>query len=276
VYGGLAGEPALGPPAFPHRPSAAPNPLAPIGHHWLDSTHITFGVVTAGVYGPRWKAEGSVFNGREPDEHRTDLDLGRLDSLSGRLSVNPTTHLAIQVSAGHLRDGEAGIGSLPARDVDRATASAIYQRAMGDGGLWATTVAYGWKAGLNDIPTGVASFSTHALLLESSFAPSRRDTWFGRFELVGKPAHDLHAEEYASQVFTLGKLQGGYLRQLMRWKSLEFGVGGSGGLSIVPPELAPRYEGRIAPGFGVFLSVQPAAMLHGSTSAGDGHGAHVH
>src|SRR5437773_6012352 len=74
IYGGPVGEPALGPAAYPHRVSAMPNPLAPISHHWLDSTHITFGVITGGVYGQRWKAEASVFNGREPDEKRTNFD----------------------------------------------------------------------------------------------------------------------------------------------------------------------------------------------------------
>ena len=77
VYGGPAGEPALGPVAYPHRLSAMPNPLAPISHHWLDATHITFGVVTAGVYANRWKAEASVFNGREPDENRPMSNSGR-------------------------------------------------------------------------------------------------------------------------------------------------------------------------------------------------------
>jgi hypothetical protein len=68
LYGGPVGEPALGPVAFMHRVSGLPNPIAPMTHHWFDSTHITFGVVTAGLYAPRWKVEGSVFNGREPDE----------------------------------------------------------------------------------------------------------------------------------------------------------------------------------------------------------------
>ena len=86
VYAGLAGEPALGPVAFPHRPSAMPNPVAPITHHWIDSSHITFGLVTTGVYDRRWKAEASLFNAREPDEERADLDLGPLDSVSGRLT----------------------------------------------------------------------------------------------------------------------------------------------------------------------------------------------
>lgn len=85
-----AGEPALGPPAYPHRISALPNPIAPIGHHWLDATHISFGVATAGLYGRTWKIEGSLFNGRERDENRYDLDLGALDSYSGRIWLSPS------------------------------------------------------------------------------------------------------------------------------------------------------------------------------------------
>jgi hypothetical protein len=95
LYGGAVGEPALGPTAFPHRISATPNPLAPITHHWFDSTHITFGVVTGGVYGKKWKAEASIFNGREPDEHRTNFDFGALDSWSGRGWFLPTNRWAV-------------------------------------------------------------------------------------------------------------------------------------------------------------------------------------
>ena len=106
LYGGLAGEPALGPVAYPHRLSAAPNPLAPISHHWMDASHITFGVITAGVYTGRWKAETSLFNGREPDEHRRGFDFGPLDSVSGRVWFLPTSNWALQLSAGHLREAE--------------------------------------------------------------------------------------------------------------------------------------------------------------------------
>ncbi len=99
VYGAAAGEPALGPTAFMHRPSGMINPFPPIGHHWQDSTHISFGVITAGVY-TRWaKLEGSVFHGREPDEDRWNFDFGALDSWSGRLSLNPTDQTSFQVTA---------------------------------------------------------------------------------------------------------------------------------------------------------------------------------
>ncbi len=100
LYGAPSGEPALGPVAFMHRPSALNNPLPPIAHHWQDSTHISFGVVTAGIFNKWVKLEGSLFHGREPDEDRWNFDLGALDSWSVRVSANPTTQTSVQVSYG--------------------------------------------------------------------------------------------------------------------------------------------------------------------------------
>jgi hypothetical protein len=258
VYAGLSGEPALGPPGYPHRLSAMPNPIAPIAHHWLDSTHISFGLVTTGIYDRRWKAEMSVFNGREPDEHRADLDLGALDSLSGRFSWLPNDRLAIQVSAGHLHEAEEEFAPTPRSSVDRLTASMTHQRAVHGNGFWATTLAYGLNSGKTFIPGDVLDQVTHAGLLESSVTFADRHTWFGRAELVGKPADDLHVHEYITQIFTLGKLQGGYVRQFAPRAGLVAAVGASVSASIVPPLLAPRYEGRVAPGFAFFVNLHPA------------------
>lgn len=262
IYGGPSGEPALGPPAYLHRPSSGGNPIAPIAHHWLDSTHISFGVLTGAVYGDRWKADASVFNGREPDERRTNIDLDRLDSFSGRLSMNPTPRIALQVSAGHLHDAEAGLGTQPRRDVNRITASAIVLRTAGTAGTWATTLAYGLRWGLSNVAADVIEQTTHAGLLETSYSSSRASTWFGRFELVGKPAHDLHADEFSPAVFTVAKLQAGYVRYLSTALGVRTGLGGTFSLSLLPPLLAPRYEGRVAPGGGVFVSIEPAGT-HG-------------
>src|SRR2546425_868043 len=109
LYAAPVGEPAVGPAAFPHRPSAVDDPLAPIGHHWQDGTHITFGVLTAGVFTRTTKLEASIFNGREPDEHRTDFDYaGRaLGSYSARLSVNPGTRWSLSGWYAYLKSPEA-------------------------------------------------------------------------------------------------------------------------------------------------------------------------
>lgn len=249
AYGGPVGEPGLGPVAYPHRISALVNPIAPITHHWLDATHITFGVVTTGVRSERWRAEASVFNGREPDENRTDFDLAALDAYSARVSVAPTPTTVFQVSAGRLNDAEQEPG-FPPNDVTRVTASASYHRALGPSTLWASTVAWG----MNDEP----ATTTHAAMVESAMSVRDRHVGFMRFELVGKPAHDLHIHE-SNDVFTVGKLQLGYAYYLRPARGLQMGFGGSFAGSLVPSALAPRYGGRVAPGIAVFVTLRPSA-----------------
>jgi hypothetical protein len=249
AYAGLAGEPALGPAAYPHRLSAMPNPLAPISHHWIDATHITFGVVTAGIYDRRWKAETSVFNGREPDEHRWDMDLAALDSVSGRLWFMPSPSVVLQVSAGHLAEAEANHDGGGRMDVDRITASATYHRQLEPGDVWATTAAWGRNEWNGE--------SSNAFLLESNLTLDQRHTWFGRFEAVGKPGHDL--DVHSGGVFTVAKLQAGYTRYFDAWHGLQPGIGGSGSLGVVPRSLEPLYGNRVNPGLAIFVTMRPAA-----------------
>jgi hypothetical protein len=257
VYGGLAGEPALGPPAFPHRLSAMANPIAPISHHWLDSSHISFGLITTGVSQQRWKAEMSVFNGREPDESRADLDLGPLDSVSGRLTVMPTPRLTLQISAAHLEGVEAEFPPQSRSDIDRITASATYHRMTG-AAIWATTLAYGMNAGPEVIPGDIVDLTTHAGLIESSVSLRDRHTWFGRAELVGKPGHDLHMHATPTTIYTIGKIQAGYVRSFQPWNGLVLGAGGTASVGLVPAALVPRYPRRANPGFGVYGSIRAA------------------
>lgn len=258
VYGGAAGEPALGPAAFPHRASAFPNPIAPIAHHWLDSSHISYGVITTGVFTSHWKVEGSVFNGREPDEQRTDFDFAPMDSYSGRISFAPSSSLTVQISTGHLEEAEPGIGSLPRTDVNRATASLSYARMLSRG-LLATTIAYGVNAQDTRTPTGLVPQTSHAILAEGSFVPSERMTWYGRVEVGGKPGHDLHATEYENRVLTVAKLEGGYTRFFATWRALRVGAGGTISTGILPPRLHPYYGGWFVPGFAAFVNVRPGA-----------------
>ncbi len=92
IYAGLPGEPAFGPPAFMHREAIMDSPEAPITHHWLDSTHISFGVVTAGLVLDRVKVEASRFNGREPDQHRWNIETGPLELDRHSSLVEPKAH----------------------------------------------------------------------------------------------------------------------------------------------------------------------------------------
>jgi hypothetical protein len=253
LYGGLAAEPALGPVAFPHRISAMPNPIAPLSHHWLDASHITFGVLTAGVYGRQWKVEGSVFNGREPDDERYDFDFAALDSFSGRVWYLPNENLALQVSAGHLGEAEEDFEAAARVDVDRVTASATYHRPIREGSLWASTLAWGRNA-----EEGLA---TNFVLAETNVTFDEQDAWYGRLEIGRKSAHDLDILGVeADRLFTLSKVQAGYTRYLDSWKGLKPGVGGTITMSLVPSALDAVYGNRASFGIGVYVTLRPAAM----------------
>jgi hypothetical protein len=253
LYGGLAAEPALGPVAYPHRPSAMANLSAPVGHHWLDATHITYGSVTAGLFGRSWKLEGSVFNGREPDEDRFDLDLARLDSWSGRLTLAPDERWTVQVSAGHLEEAEVHEPGEPRVDVDRVTASLIHHRTLAGGGHWSSTLAWGRNT------EGEESRSTAALLAESTLVRGAHGI-FGRLEWVRKSGEDLAIHELEGEVFSLAKAGLGYQRRLGSVGSFAIAGGALVSLGILPAELRPWYGTRAAPGLGVFLRVHPGAM----------------
>ena len=122
-YLGDPGEPALGPTAYMHRLSGEDDPAAPISHHWLDSTHVTFGVVTLGAIHDGWKLEASQFTGREPDQHRFNFDSPRFDSTALRVSFNPDENWSLQVSQGFLKSPEQ---LTPGINENRVTASATW------------------------------------------------------------------------------------------------------------------------------------------------------
>jgi hypothetical protein len=197
LYGGPVGEPALGPPAFMHRASAKLNPEAPITHHWFDSTHITYGVVTAGLASRTWQIEASAFRGEEPDEDRWDIETPRLDSWSVRATLTPSPHWAAQVSYGRIEQPEA---LHPGEDEGRTTASVHYNSGTGI----AATAAFSAK---NRIPGATLT----AWLAEANWDITQRHSVFGRFENAENdelfPDHD---DPLHDQAFRVSKFQAGY------------------------------------------------------------------
>ena len=230
VYLGLPGEPALGPPTFMHRFSGEDNPEAPISHHWLDSTHITYGVVTLGIVLDKFKLEGSAFRGREPDQYRYNIETGRLDSGSVRLSYNPTGDWALQVSRGHIVSPEQ---LEPEVNIDRTTASAIYNRALG-ATEWQTTAAWG-----RNVKSGHGT--TDAWLLESAIRLSRAHTFFGRAERADKDELFPAGDPLAGQTFRVGKLSLGYVYDIPVGSHFKVGFGGLVSRYSLPSELDPIY-----------------------------------
>jgi hypothetical protein len=229
-YIGLPGEPALGPPAFMHRLSGSDNPEAPITHHWLDSTHITYGAVTLGYHYNNIRLEGSVFRGREPDQYRYNIESGKLDSTAVRLSYNPTPAWAFQASYGHIVSPE---GLEADTNVNRTTASAIYNRNL-RGNNWQTTFAWGRNA-TNE---GVA---TDGYLLESAINLANTHTVFGRLERVGKNELFLSGSPLAGQIFEVSKLSAGYVYDFPTQHHLKMGIGGLVSGYALPSALRETY-----------------------------------
>lgn len=230
VYGGLPGEPAFGPPAFMHRPAAMANPEAPITHHWMDSTHITYGVLTAGYVNGDVKIEASRFRGREPDQDRYDIETGELDSTALRLSWNPAKTLGLQASWADVKSPEQ---LEPDVDVEKWSASALYTMPLEGGGLLSFTGAFARKISSEDV-------TLDAWLGEASYGVGADWTLFARGEAIETDELGLihHGPVENVQRLTLG-----VSRDLRISDSVVVAVGASVTQNWVSDALSPLYDG---------------------------------
>ena len=232
VYVGLPGEPAFGPPAFMHRLSIMDSPEAPISHHWLDSTHISFGVATLGFVHGDWKLEASRYNGREPDQHRYDIETGALDSTAARLSWNPTIHWSLQ---GSYADEKSPEQLEPGVNQRKWSASAIYTVPVGQRGWWSTTAAWGRKS--------LEGQDFDAWALESALRPTPDWTIFGRTERVETDELSFVGASHGP-TYAVSKLSLGAVRDWAVADHLSVGLGGLYALDFVPSGLKPSYGGE--------------------------------
>jgi hypothetical protein len=221
-----------------HRFSGASIPVAPITHHWLDSTHITFGVLTGGAIVGPVKLEASTFRGREPDQNRWDIETPRLDSHSFRLSVNPTERWALQASFGRLHSPEQ---LDPEVDQERLTASAMYEGEWGDSGRWEGLVAWGRDRNL-------PGHALDALTAEAALELADRHTLFARVERVQKDELFPAPDPRAGVIFDVGELTAGYRFDFLRQGPVGLGVGAAGTLVRVPGTLRDAYGSSPAAG----------------------------
>lgn len=244
LYGGPSGEPALGPVAFMHRPSAMDMPFAPLSHHWQDATHISFGVVRVGLFTNRFKIEGSVFNGREPDEHRWNIDPIQLDSYSGRLTFNPTTSWSMSAGYGWLKSPEI---LNPDESTHRITASVLHGTKLGAEGQVASAVIWGANAHDGDF--------THSVLAESEGVLDRSNTILGRAEFVQKGAADLGLPSDGH--FNVAAVSAGYIREIVRLGGATIGLGAMGTVNVIPSSLETTYGSKNPVGGAVFVRLRP-------------------
>lgn len=274
--GALAGEPALGPVAFMHRASSGAIPLAPLGHHTFDSTHVAFGVATVAVDRGPLTLEASAFNGREPDQQRWNLDLGRMDSFSGRVWLRPTKSVELQVSTGHLVEPE----QLHEGNVTRTTASASYLRG-GDADLTAATVGFG----MNDTGhvTRRAAFAEGTRAWGRTLASLRAEVVEVESMLLATGTLPTSHED-EERKDAVGALTLGVQRDLGRWKGYTAALGANATVYRVPALLRATHGERPA-SFQVFFQLRPPVgpmgrmwnmRMAGPSMAGDAPAAHQH
>jgi hypothetical protein len=258
LYAGPVGEPAVGPVAFPHRPSASSDPFAPLSHHWQDATHIAFGVLTTGLFTRTIKLEGSIFNGREPNQHRAEIELRTphdrtLDSYSGRLTVNPSDAWSVSTWYAYLHSPEQ---LEPHVAQHRFGASLLKERPLGAHGQWSSALVYGANAYSNDRRI------SNSAVVETNAALDATNTLFGRIEYVNKAPGDLAVPSLpppAPNRFDIYSLSIGYVRELGAFT--RFGTVGAGvdvTLDAIPATLEPVYRTRTPGGLGIFLRIRPA------------------
>jgi hypothetical protein len=243
------GEAALGPPAFMHRPSSVENPTAPLSHHIFDSTHVASSVLLVGIDRGRLTLEGSVFHGREPDEHRYDLDFGAPDSWSARMWLRVGSEWTVQASHGYLHEPEL----LEPGDQRRTNVSVSWLRQRGDT-YTAAMIAVGQNS---------RRYSTVGSVLLEATRRSARFTIYGRAErtlveteilLFPEQVHVPHPGELVDPV---GAFTAGGIRDLLRVKGVLIGVGADTTFYAVPPLLKITH-GEHPVSARVFLRVAPA------------------
>ena len=254
AYVGYPGEPALGPVTFMHRPSAFYDPDAPIGHHWQDATHITFGVATIGYRLQNWKLEVSNFTGREPDENRYNFDKPRMDSYSARLSFAPSAHYTFQVSEGYIKSPEL---LEPAFNVWRSTASVQAGYDLKNDHAIDASMVWGQNK-----ETGLSP--DNSFLLEAAYRV-RSWAWYTRYEWVQKNGDELDFAPLLS-IYPVQALTLGLNKRLFHTGELEWALGGQTTLNLPDHRMQPYY-GNLPVGGEVFLQVRPRTMKMGHKTA---------
>ena len=250
LYAALPGEPAIGPPAFMHRPSARHIPNSPIGHHWQDATHVTFGVSTLGfIYGPV-KIDASIFTGREPDEERLGFDKPRFDSYSARLSINLTENWAFQASRAYITGPEV---HAPDIDMWRTAVSLLYGR-TGVGTHLSSAMVWGLNDPAGDVDaanhvhiTGrngshlhAHTVTQHSFLLETDWK-SNKTAVYNRIEFLQKDGAELGVADLQDNLFWIGSGTVGTARQMTSARLFDLMAGIQTTLYHVPAALRPVY-----------------------------------
>lgn len=251
AYIAAVGEPALGPVAYLHRPSAENDPPAPLGHHSQDVTHESFGVATLGVFSRTVHFEASLFNGNLPDEVRTNFDFAGLSSYSARLTVNPNDRWSVSGSAAYIAAGTGG----HAHDALHRLSLSMMHVVPRPGGAWSTSLVWG-----ANVPVETRRVLNTALL-ETNLDLDERNVLFGRAEYVTRTAEELALVGSVSETVNIGNVAAGYARRLGVVQAVGVWLGARADVDVLPEQLRLFYGSRTSAGFTVYLRLRPPAIM---------------
>jgi hypothetical protein len=252
IYIAPVGEPALGPANYLHRPSAAFDPIAPLGHLSQDGTHVSYGTGTLGLFTRRLKVEASIFNSAHPDPGAGFAYHVHLNSWSSRVSWNPGQAWSVSASGGHLAPSTGA----HAHDAAARLGISAMRVVRAQGGTWST--AFLWGA---DVPTST-NRAVNTLLGESTLAFSRQVV-FGRAEYVQRTSADLALIGSVPSVLALGAVSAGYGHRLAAVGSFQAWAEARGTVNLLPPELELFYGTRHPVGLFIGVGARPGEMAGG-------------
>ncbi len=253
-YAAPIGDPAIGPIAYPHRASASEDPLAALGHHQEDSTHVAEDVLTVGATYRIARIEASGFHGREPNENRWNISQGKIDSWSTRLTLQPGRNWSGQYSYGRITSPE---GLFPNENQERMTTSAMYNRPLHNGN-WASSLIWGRTKSLEE------NSIFNSYVLESTLRFLTRNHAWTRIENADRSNELLLGENPLSpnfQEIPIGRVQGytvGYDRDFDIVPHFSSAVG----LQVTVygvPEILKAVYGFHPAAIAVFVRIRPSS-----------------
>jgi hypothetical protein len=266
---GAVSEPALGPTSYFHRKSAESDIIAPIGHHWQDASHQSFGVVTASAAAGGFMLEASAFNARESDENHDFVDYrdAKLDSYSARLSWHPASAVTMSAWTGYLVEPHR----LDATTTMHRYGAAIETRSTSPfGGDWMSLFVFGENVHhhgpqshhlLHAAPGSPPYMKSKSALAESTLELGERMTVFGRAEYAEKNGEELGFLGGDLMVgYPVKSLALGATRELAWYRSYALEAGARGTINLVPESLRATYGTTRPSGFAVYLRLRPARV----------------
>jgi len=264
IYVAAVGEPALGPVAYMHRPSGDADPFAPIGHHWQDASHESFGVVTVGLNTHAVKLEGSAFNAREGDEYYYNLDYrgARLDSYSTRLTVSPNGNVAVSGWAGYLMAHdrlETPIG-MQRYGASVLTSNTIGGHSLSTSVIWGVDIHHHGSREHNHDPNAMNLKFYHEMtsgLVEATFGLTKKTEITGRLEQVLKSGDDLgFLADNLTELFTIQAASLAVTHDVVSAGGFTFALGARGAVDRVPETLRLTYHTTHPTGYSIFLKLR--------------------